>query len=68
VRRSAPAQVTFEAENPATAGPVTFGKGGTLELWYTISDTADGKPVTVGGDTVAPAAIQYTRPITVSQH
>ena len=54
-------QVTFSAPAPAT-----FGEGGTLELWYTISVAENDNPVTIGGDTVALDAVKYEKPFTVS--
>lgn len=58
-------QVTFSA--PAgTTPPATFGEGGSLELWYTISELEDANPVTIGGDTVALGAIKYEEPFPVS--
>ena len=57
-------QVTFAAADGTT--PVTFGEGGSLELWYTISVLEKDNPVTIGPDTVAFNATKYDKPITVS--
>ena len=54
-------QVTFSAPAPAT-----FGEGGSLELWYTISVAENDNPVTIGGDTVALDAVKYAKPFSGS--
>jgi hypothetical protein len=55
--------VTFAAADGTT--PVTFGEGGSLELWYTISVLEKDNPVTIGPDTVAFNASKYDKPITL---
>jgi hypothetical protein len=58
-------QVTFSAA-AGTTPPATFGDGGSLQLWYTISELENENPVTIGGDTVALGAVKYEKPFPVS--